>query len=48
MILGKGYFYENLSPKVRATHGMIFYKEMSFSEFDSYARKLEKSLEGNL
>lgn len=48
LILGKGYFYENLNPKVRATHGMIFYKEMSFNEFDSYARKLEKSLEGSL
>lgn len=47
LMLGKGYFYENPSPKVRATHGMIFYKEMNFNEFDSYARKLEKSLEGN-
>lgn len=47
LMLGKGYFYENTSPKVRSTHGMIFYKEMSFHEFDSYARKLEKSLEGS-
>ncbi|MCK9451139.1 MAG: hypothetical protein M0Q90_05565 [Bacteroidales bacterium] len=47
LMLGKVYFYENPSPKVRATHGMIFYKEMSFDEFDSYARKLEKSLEGS-
>ncbi len=46
MILGKGYFYNNPSPKVRATHGTIFYKEMSFEEFDGYARALEKSLEG--
>ncbi|MBZ0244212.1 MAG: hypothetical protein K8F24_13410, partial [Bacteroidales bacterium] len=47
LMLGKGYFYENTNPKVRATHGMIFYKEMSFHEFDSYARRLEKSLEGS-
>ncbi|MCK9271728.1 MAG: hypothetical protein WC271_15460 [Bacteroidales bacterium] len=48
MMLGKGYFYENSNPKVRATHGTIFYKEMTFDEFDGYARKLEKSLEGAL
>ncbi len=48
MILGKAYFYNNPSPKVRATHGTIFYKEMTFDEFDGYARRLEKSLEGAL
>lgn len=48
MMLGKGYFYENSNPKVRANHGVIFYKEMTFDEFDGYARKLEKSLEGAL
>ena len=47
LILGKDFFYENESPKIRATHGMIFYKEMSLNEFLRHARELEKSMEGD-
>jgi glucosamine-6-phosphate deaminase len=46
LILGKDYFYENESPKIRATHGMIYHKEMSVDEFLTHARELEKSTEG--
>ena len=46
LILGKDFFYENESPKIRATHGMIYYKEMKLDEFLIYARELEKSMEG--
>ena len=46
LILGKDFFYDNDSPKIRATHGMIFYKEMSVNEFLIQARELEKSMEG--
>ena len=46
LILGKDYFYENESPKVRTTHGMIYYKEMKIDEFLKHARELEKSVEG--
>jgi glucosamine-6-phosphate deaminase len=48
LITGKTYFYENENLKVRATHGMIFYKEMPVNEFLTHARKLEKSMEGSL
>jgi glucosamine-6-phosphate deaminase len=48
LVLGKDFFYENESPKIRATHGMIFYKEMKLDEFLGYARELEKSMEGNV
>jgi len=48
LILGKDYFYENESPKVRGTHGMVYYKEMSTGEFLKYARELEKSVEGEM
>ncbi|HOF21545.1 MAG TPA: hypothetical protein PLO24_09840, partial [Bacteroidales bacterium] len=47
LILGKDFFYDNESPKIRATHGMIFYREMSIDEFLVHARELEKSTEGN-
>jgi glucosamine-6-phosphate deaminase len=47
LILGKDFFYENDSPKIRATHGMIFYKEMNIDEFLIQARDLEKSMEGD-
>jgi len=46
LILGKDYFYENESPKVRATHGMIYHREMKLDEFLKHARELEKSVEG--
>ncbi len=47
LILGKDFFYENDSPKIRATHGMIYHKEMNIDEFLKYARELEKSIEGD-
>jgi glucosamine-6-phosphate deaminase len=47
LILGKDFFYENERPKIRATHGMIYYKEMKTDEFLRHARSLEKSMEGD-
>lgn len=46
LILGKDFFYDNASPKIRATHGMIYFKEMKTGEFLMHARALEKSMEG--
>jgi glucosamine-6-phosphate deaminase len=46
LVLGKDFFYENDSPKIRATHGMIYYKEMKLEEFLTHARELERSIEG--
>lgn len=46
LILGKDFFYENESPKIRGTHGMVYYKEMTTAEFLRHARELEKSVEG--
>lgn len=46
LILGKDYFYQNESPRIRTTHGLLFYKEMSVEEFLTHARNLEKSMEG--
>jgi glucosamine-6-phosphate deaminase len=46
LILGKDYYYQNESPRLRATHGLLFYKEMSVDEFLESARELEKSMEG--
>lgn len=48
LVLGKDYFYENENPKVRATHGMIYYKEMNINEFLKIAHELERSVEGEV
>ena len=48
LILGKDFFYENESPKIRATHGMIYHKEMKPDDFLMHARELEKSMEGDV
>ena len=46
LLLGKDYFYQHESPRVRTTHGLLFFKEMSLEEFLTHARQLEKSMEG--
>lgn len=45
-LLGKDYFYQNMNPKLRSCHGLIYLKEMSVDEFLTYARALEKTTEG--
>jgi glucosamine-6-phosphate deaminase len=45
-MLGKNYFYENPHPRIRASHGLVFFKEMNVEEFLSNARELERSMEG--
>ncbi|TLX73645.1 glucosamine-6-phosphate isomerase [Labilibacter sediminis] len=45
-LLGKDYFYTNEDARIRASHGLIFFKEMNIEEFLKQARELEKSMEG--
>ena len=47
LILGKDYFYQNESPRIRTTHGLLFFKEMNVEEFLEEASALEKSMEGS-
>ena len=47
LLLGKNYFYENKKPRLRGSHGLVFYKEMNVKTFLSQARELEKSMEGD-
>lgn len=46
LVLGKNYFYQNESPRIRSSHGLLFFKEMRVEEFLEHARELEKSMEG--
>ncbi|MHC1704261.1 MAG: hypothetical protein AB9846_10170 [Tenuifilaceae bacterium] len=46
LLLGKNYFYLNESPRVRSSHGLLFFKEMTVDKFLTHARDLEKSMEG--
>jgi glucosamine-6-phosphate deaminase len=43
--LGREWFYENPSPLIRATRGLVFLKEMSLPEFYQSSRELRKALE---
>ena len=45
LLLGKNYFYENSHPLIRATHGLIFLKEMTVGEFLEYAFQSSKAIE---
>ena len=40
LILGKNFFYENAHPLIRATHGLVFLKEMNVKEFVNLAEKM--------
>jgi len=46
LLLGKNFFYENDHPLIRATHGLVFIKEMNATQFISMASELEKLTEG--
>ncbi len=45
-LLGKNFFYQNSSPLLRATHGMVFVRELNVKQFLQEAAKLGKSMEG--
>jgi len=46
LLLGKPFFYKNELPRIRAAHGLLFFREMDVDTFLAQARKLEKSMEG--
>lgn len=46
-VIGKPFFYQNESPRIRTTHGLLFFKEMSVSEFLDSALELQKSVGGD-
>ncbi|MFQ6614374.1 MAG: glucosamine-6-phosphate isomerase, partial [Fidelibacterota bacterium] len=48
LILGRDFWYRNEHPRIRASHGAVFLKEMSVDQFLSEARRLEKSMESQV
>ncbi len=46
LLLGKDFFYTHTNSSLRASHGLIFFKEMNVEEFITQASELEKSVEG--
>jgi glucosamine-6-phosphate deaminase len=47
-LLGKNFFYQNESPLLRATHGVIYHRDINVEEFLEEAFKLEKAMAGIL
>jgi glucosamine-6-phosphate deaminase len=47
LLLGKDFFYQNDSPLLRATHGVVFHREINVDQFLEEAFKLEKSVVGS-
>ncbi len=45
-LLGKDFFYQHSKPLIRATHGLIYHRDMNVTEFLKLADELEKSVEG--
>ena len=46
LLMGKEFFYKNDKLLLKATHGLIYFKEMNVEEFIQQARELEKTVEG--
>ena len=44
LILGKDFFYENSHPLIRATHGLIFLKEMTAEGFVALAEEMKQKI----
>jgi glucosamine-6-phosphate deaminase len=44
LILGKEFFYESNHPLIRATHGLIFLKEMNVREFVDLAEEMKNKM----
>ncbi len=45
-LLGKDFFYQNESALLRATHGMVYHRDLNVEQFLEEAFKLEKSVVG--
>jgi glucosamine-6-phosphate deaminase len=48
LLLGKNFFYENDNALIRATHGLLYVKEMNVEEFTETARQLKTLSEGTM
>ncbi len=46
LLLGKPFFYQNESARLRTTLGLLYFKEMNVETFLTSARELEKSMGG--
>ena len=46
LLMGKEFFYKNDKLLLKATHGLLYYREMNVEEFINQARELEKTMEG--
>jgi glucosamine-6-phosphate deaminase len=46
LLMGKEFFFQNSHPRIRAAHGLIYFRDMNIDEFLVQARELEKSTEG--
>jgi glucosamine-6-phosphate deaminase len=44
LLLGKDFFYENERPLIRATHGLVFYRELSVEQFLEEAEELARKM----
>lgn len=43
-VLGKNYFYEHKHPLIRATHGLLFLKQMTAAEFVAFADAMKNKM----
>ncbi len=48
LVLGRDFWYQHKHPRIRATHGLVFLKELTVDELINQAQKLSLSIDGDI
>ena len=48
LVLGRDFWYQHEHPRIRATHGLVFLKELTVSQFINQAQELSLSIDGDV
>ena len=48
LVLGRDFWYQHKHPRIRATHGLVFLKELTVNQFINQAQELSLSIDGDV
>ena len=48
LVLGRDFWYQHQHPRIRATHGLVFLKELSVDQLINQAQELSLSIDGDV
>ena len=48
LVLGRDFWYQHEHPRIRATHGLVFLRELSVGQLIDHAQELSLSIDGDI